>query len=361
VKSHQRRQMRILIVDADPNSQKRWQNLFAQRASSGAGEVGFHYELSLVDDANLAMNLCQKIFPDLVLLSSELAEKSGKDICRFIRENEAERHTGVIFVGPNGDCEQLSVECLEIGADDFLRQDASDREIMARIDAVLRLKAMTDELRSANHRLSLLSNTDELTGLHNMRSFNKHYGQAIGDCKTGKASIGVIMMDLDRFKSVNDSSNHLVGSFVIGEVGKLIKGSGVLKSADCAARYGGDEYIIFTRDSSLAGVRAKAQRLGELIKNAVFVRDGRTIRITASIGVSWIAAGYYGKDEDPIKAADMMLYKSKEAGRDCVSEMILEPGTKLEVADRIELQPSRDQNQTEVAEEEEILYRVLNG
>ncbi|MFP5394440.1 MAG: beta-propeller fold lactonase family protein, partial [Gammaproteobacteria bacterium] len=75
----------------------------------------------------------------------------------------------------NYDDSTLSVQCLEMGADDFLRRGCSPAEIMARVRAVLRLKAMTDELRSANHRLRILSFTDELTGLANMRSFNQKF------------------------------------------------------------------------------------------------------------------------------------------------------------------------------------------
>src|SRR5690606_14908196 len=153
--------------------------------------------------------------------------------------------------------DQLAVECLESGADDLVRSTTTDREILARTNAVLKLKAMTDELRSANHRLHQLSYTDELTGLNNMRTLNGKYSKAVKRCLDGESGLGVIMMDLDNFKNVNDSTNHLMGSHVISEVGKLIRGSGILGEEDCAARFGGDEYVIFTLDKDVEGVKKK--------------------------------------------------------------------------------------------------------
>src|SRR6185369_12540743 len=102
---------------------------------------------------------------DLILLSTDALATFGRDIAAAVREEEGLRHTGLIFIdhgsrAGDSDDDSLSVTCLEMGADDFLRRGASASELMARVRAVLRLKAMTDELRTANHQLRILSMTD---------------------------------------------------------------------------------------------------------------------------------------------------------------------------------------------------------
>ncbi len=323
--STKHRKMKILLVEDKPVEAKRIIALFVQTddAETAAAQL-YDYEVTVVTSSTKALQRYQEIHPDLVLISTMLKGASGKDICEAIRANEGERHTGIIFIASKVDnTEQLSVECLEIGADDFLRFGGSQREMLARVNAVLRLKAMTDELRSANHRLQLLSNTDELTGLHNMRSFNKGFMGLLRDCRANNSGLGVIMLDLDHFKQVNDNTNHLMGSYVISEVGKLIRLGQILDSADWPARYGGDEFIVAIPAADIEAVRQKGEAIRALIEKAAFMRDGKTIQITTSVGVSWVAPGFKGKDEDPIKAADMMMYQSKKAGRNRVTALVL--------------------------------------
>ncbi len=233
---------------------------------------------------------------------------------------EGVRHTGIIFVDrQGGDDGAHTVSCLEMGADDFVRPGSTDEELMARMRSVLRLKAMTDELRIANHKLRILSMTDELTGLANMRRFTEHFADALRACSKGQIALGVVMLDIDFFKNVNDSTNHLMGSYVLGAVGRLLKTQGVLSGSDLAARYGGDEFIILSESESLVALEQKAENIRGLLAQEVFERDGESVSITASFGVAWTPKGFQGRGDNLIKAADMMLYRSKERGRNRVT------------------------------------------
>lgn len=328
------RKMRILVVGSSDSHEC---VAIMQLLSDPQGVLGdepakdnkipaYEYETTHAASFEEGLAAFASFHPDLVLVS--VAKGSlhlGGDLCQKIRSREDQRHTGVIFFLTGGpvDDDMLPVECLELGADDFFGARISQREILARINSVLRLKAMTDELRSANHKLEILSLTDELTGLHNMRSFNIHYSDMIRRCRQGEFGLGVIMLDLDYFKSVNDQANHLVGSHVISEVGKIIRYSGLFGMESCAARYGGDEYILCLQAHDIYEVCQKAERLRGIIAEAEFQKDGYNIKLTSSIGVSWIDPGFDGKADDPIKAADVMLYKSKEEGRNQVQAMIL--------------------------------------
>jgi diguanylate cyclase (GGDEF)-like protein len=319
--------MKVLIVNPDDGDRAALVRLVQDGAAPG------ELALSEASSAADALRLFRKDHPDLILLSTHDLSRVGREIAATVRAGESLRHTGIIFIdGRPKDDSSLSVECLEMGADDFLRHGCTAAELMARLRAVLRLKAMTDELRSANHKLRVLSLTDELTGLANMRSFNQRFSDILRRCRKGRLAVGVMMIDLDHFKSVNDSTNHLVGSFVISEVGKLIGRSDALNHGDVAARYGGDEFIIACAAAGLDDLYLKAESLRRLVAGHTFERDGCTIRITASVGGSWVPASFGGRAEDLIKAADLMLYQSKNAGRNRASGMILKYPLSLEVA-----------------------------
>lgn len=262
--------------------------------------------------------------PDLIIISADDIRKLGIDVCRQVRREEGQRHTGIIFVAPQTlDDEKLGVECLEMGADDFVKPGFTPSEFVARIRGVLRLKAMTDELRSANHKLRQLSLTDELTGLANMRCFNQKYAELVRRTRQGRHGLGVIMLDLDKFKSVNDTTNHLVGSYVISEAGRLIRSSGLFKENDVAARYGGDEFVVACEASSTETLLEYGEAIRRLIEGHTFEKDGFKLRLTASIGTAWVERKFGGKAEEVIKAADLMLYRSKDLGRNRVCSMTL--------------------------------------
>ena len=324
--------MKIMVVDSRDVARDELCDLL--RANKGA-EL---YELCIARDGEEAMRIFLVEQPDLILIHLEEGSDGGKDLCGQIRASEGRSHTGIIFLSEGSmDIDALSVACLEMGADDFLRPGSSSQELMARIKAVLRLKAMTDELRSANHRLRVLSQTDDLTGLANMRAYNQKYSEVVKRCRDGEVSFGVIMLDIDHFKNVNDSSDHLMGSFVLSEIGYLIRSEEIFSDHDVPARFGGDEFVMLCLDESPQDVMGKADRLRRAIEKHVFVRDNHSKQVTASLGVAWVGKGFHGPAEDVIKAADLMLYRSKESGRNRLSGMHLKYPVDLDKIGRAHL------------------------
>lgn len=326
------RQMKVLVLDPDDRERARWLDVLSQHATPG------EFQLFAAASALEALVSFTSDHPDLILIGVSDIENVGREVCRRVRETEGQRHTGIIFLDSrSADDSTLSVECLEMGADDFLRNGCTPAELLARVKSVLRLKSMTDELRSANHRLRILSMTDELTGLANMRSFNQQFSELMRLCRRGETALAVMMLDLDHFKAVNDTTNHLIGSFVIAEAGRLIRQKGIFGDGDVAARYGGDEFIVVCPAADVDAVRVKAEKLRQVIEAQSFEKDGCAVRITASIGVAWTSKRFEGRAEDIIKAADLMLYRSKSQGRNCVSCMVLRYPVDLENVSRTHL------------------------
>ena len=161
---------------------------------------------------------------------------------------------------------------------------------------------------------------DQLTGLLNKESFDVALDSELRRCARHELPMCVLMMDLDRFKSVNDTHGHLMGSFVIREVGRLIKEN--FRTTDVAARYGGEEFVAYLVESPASEGRAVAQRIRAAIESHLFTRSMEngtvlTIPVTISIGVAEFPThGVTGNQL--IAAADQALYRAKEEGRNRV-------------------------------------------
>jgi diguanylate cyclase (GGDEF)-like protein len=304
--------MRVVAVMHDDSMRQRVSlSLLSSAESSGI----FHYTVFFEDSLASAEEFLKKSHADVLLVHTKGDVQESIDFCSKLRESESERRIGVIFVVDTMVTRQDAVSLLEAGADEFFESTIDSREILARVSAVLRMKAITDRLRSANHRLNILSQTDELTGLGNMRHFEKKFASAMTRCRDGQENLGVVMFDIDRFKRVNDTANHLAGSHLIAEVGKVLKRKELVGSHEFAARYGGDEFIILMKVNDAADLWQRCERIREAIESHPFRYEQQDFAITISLGGAFAHAGFAGSAEDVIKCADVLCYMSKEQGR----------------------------------------------
>ena len=156
---------------------------------------------------------------------------------------------------------------------------------------------------------------DRLTGLLTKESLYLALESELQRCAGYGLSLAVLMMDLDRFKLVNDTYGHPMGSHVLAEVGRLIRGNA--RDVDVSARYGGEEFVGYLAEADMVG----AQRVGERIREAIeahhFVLDGTTARITISIGIA-VTPEHGGDLKTLVNAADRALYAAKNGGRNRV-------------------------------------------
>jgi diguanylate cyclase (GGDEF)-like protein len=239
---------------------------------------------------------------------------NGIETLHKIREKE--RYTSVIFLSGKSDTEDV-IKGLDAGANDYIRKPFEVTELLARVRTQLRIKDLNDRLKTANDRLKELVDIDDLTGLFNMRSLYKKLDFEIERARRYERSLSVVMMDLDHFKNVNDSNDHLFGSYVLAQVGKIIKSN--MRKVDFAARYGGDEYLIVLTEINDQGARTFCERLCEMIATTPFEKDHFKIKLTASLG--YAMASPSEKDVDGkslVRMADNALYKAKGGGRNRV-------------------------------------------
>lgn len=155
-----------------------------------------------------------------------------------------------------------------------------------------------------------LAITDPLTGLANRRHLDNTLDRAVAQAAKGHGELSLMMVDIDHFKSLNDTHGHQTGDDILKLVARALESD--LRAGDLAARYGGEEFSIVMPGASGAEVRAAAERIRESI-----MRLDHEVKITISVGVAW--APQHGLTRaDLTKAADAALYKAKETGRNRV-------------------------------------------
>ncbi|MCG6899230.1 MAG: GGDEF domain-containing protein [Gammaproteobacteria bacterium] len=192
--------------------------------------------------------------------------------------------------------------------------------LMAKFSPFLLVAYVTSMLASdilyAKRRITLLSKTDDLTGLLNMRAFNNLLEREIARVTRHAQPFTVIMVDVDDLKSVNDRFGHTAGSRLIKTVAQSINES--IRNTDILARYGGDEFVILMTHTSTEHARTAAERIRAAIQNTSFDMKGNRISTTVSVGIASFPESVETAAE-VLDKADIALYRSKQCGRDRVT------------------------------------------
>ncbi|MEO0337104.1 MAG: diguanylate cyclase, partial [Pseudomonadota bacterium] len=292
---------RILVVDDDEETRK-----LVTAALTHQG-----YKVRTADSGDAGLKEMNDWRPHLVLLDVNMPGLNGIETLRRLRERD--EYVSCLFVSGMSSSEAV-IRGLDSGADDYVRKPFDVLELLARVRSQLRIKDLNDKLKAANAKLKELVDIDDLTGLFNMRSLYKKLDFELDRARRYDRSVCVLMMDMDHFKRVNDNHDHLFGSFVLSEVGSIIREN--IRKVDFAARYGGDEFLIVLTEINLDGAKVFADRLRERIENTIFENDAHSMELTASIGFAIVNPQKNDLDARAlVRHADKALYTAKANGR----------------------------------------------
>jgi len=158
---------------------------------------------------------------------------------------------------------------------------------------------------------------DGLTRIYNRQYFEERLASEFSYAYRHFIPLGVLMMDLDHFKNVNDTYGHPVGDVVLRSVAATIQR--IIRTEDMLARYGGEEFVILARNTDAPGALILAERIRSAVQEQAVPIAGGVVRITISVGTSTLENRNVGKPEELIAAADEALYHAKRLGRNrCV-------------------------------------------
>ncbi len=271
------------------------------------------YESIAVADGNDLLRLAAEFEPDLLLLAAQMPDVSGLELCGEIRASEPTRHIPTILLG-DGD-EQAVAAGLLAGADDFICSLERVQELRARIHVQLRNKRLFDTLQRVRTERDLLrrdAQHDPLTGLLNRRSLET----SVSERCAARERFGVLFMDLDHFKSINDRFGHDIGDRVLVAVGNVLRSG--LRPGDLVARYGGEEFVGLINGAGPESARLVGERLRSSIAEMPPIPRGPE-RVTISIGAT--VYDPHKLEEPPVellRRADVALYAAKRGGRNRV-------------------------------------------
>ncbi len=246
---------------------------------------------------------------DLALLSLSLDGGEGLRLASRLRAQAATRDLPVLLIA-DGDQRSLVLRGFDLGANDHVLRPVDPNELRARVRNQVRRRRYQERLRAELDRSLELAVTDSLTGLRNRRYIIRHLE---GLLRSGPAAL--LMLDVDRFKAVNDTYGHGVGDIVLREVAARMKRH--LRDVDVVARFGGEEFVVAMAGATQEEALQIADRLRlSVAENPVPVSPERRLGITASIGVALARAG----EALPrlMAAADAALYRAKANGRNRV-------------------------------------------
>ena len=260
-------------------------------------------------DGEEAWQTCLAQRPDVILLDIEMPVLDGRGVLARLKGDPSLCNTPVVFVTGRTDPDEL-VECLRLGAHDYLRKPFEDAELLARVSAAARVKALHDELAERAIEYDRVSRVDDLTGLYNRRHLDEHLARMVAASKRHKHRLGVLMVDVDHFKEVNDRLGHAAGDEVLCEVSRRLTRS--LRAEDMAGRWGGEEFVVLLPLTDLDGVMAAAERVRSTVSGTPILLADRTLEVSISVG----GTSGVGEDADELlRRADAALYDAKEAGR----------------------------------------------
>jgi diguanylate cyclase (GGDEF)-like protein len=272
--------------------------------------LGSEYTIYTATNGTSAIEKAKEYKPDLILLDIIMTGIDGYETLSKIKKDGDIQHIPVIFItGLNSDVDEE--RGLALKAADYITKPFSAMIVKLRVHHQMQI---INQLRTIE-RLSMM---DQLTELPNRRNFdqrlNMEWKQAIRD----KTPISILMVDIDNFKSINDTYGHPQGDIVLQEVAKVYP-KAFNRPCDFAARWGGEEFAALLPDTPSDGAMEIAERIRADIEKMEFsCFEGIVLRITASIGVNTVIPEQDSKVENFVSVADKALYSAKNAGKNKV-------------------------------------------
>jgi two-component system cell cycle response regulator len=280
------------------------------------------YRVTLAEDGAQAWKaLQQEPVPQLLILDWMMPKTDGVEICRKVREQNRTPYQYILLATAK-DGKQDLVKGLEAGADDYLTKPFDKSELRARLKACNRILTLQDSQIQAQEQLLFQATHDLLTGVWSRGAILETLRRELERGARSNAATGLMILDIDHFKTVNDTHGHLVGDGVLQQVTQRIVHA--IRGYDAVGRYGGEEFLIVLPGCGRDQIDQSAERVRHAVDGGPLFVEGLSISVTVSIGAA-VASGATSSDLEVLAAADAALYRAKRAGRNrsVLSDLVL--------------------------------------
>jgi two-component system, cell cycle response regulator len=303
--------MRVLIADDSATS----------RAMLRTALSHWGYEVVLAEHGAQAWEiLAQPDSPPIAILDWVMPHMTGPEVCRKVRETRREPYTYILLL-TSKNTKGETVEGLEAGADDYIVKPFDQHELQVRLRVGKRIVDLQMDLLQAREELRDRANKDLLTMLPNRSAISVALEQELSRCHRDHRTVGVILLDIDHFKKINDTYGHFAGDAVLREAAARLRGN--MRTYDQVGRYGGEEFLVVLPNCDLEQAANQAERMRQRLNANMMMVDGIEMRVSASFGVTVSDGSERGPDV-LVRVADEALYRAKASGRNCVASMPLQ-------------------------------------
>jgi len=249
---------------------------------------------------------------DLILLDIMMPNMDGYEVCKRLKSNDATKDIPIIFI--TGKTDEESIEkAYELGGSDYVTKPFLPLELKARVKKELTIQDMM-------HDLKRLASTDPMTKLYNRGYFSNMSQHFLDLAKREKQNLSVIMLDIDKFKNVNDTYGHQIGDKVIIYLASELMQN--QRKTDISCRYGGEEFVMLLQNTAKEVAVEVAQKIRKKIEaHSITLDSNEELKFTVSLGVSDVDIENDINIEKALKRADDALYNAKESGRNRVCSL----------------------------------------
>ncbi len=273
------------------------------------------YRTILAEDGAAAWRELQvEHHPRLLLLDWMMPGMDGVEICRRVRALSNELYCYILVVTSKHSKED-AITALEAGADDYIVKPIHVHELRARVQVGRRILLLQDELVRSREQLRRQATIDSLTGLLNRRAIIEVLTEELARASRTGGSTGVLMLDIDKFKHINDCFGHQAGDAILSEVSARV--ADALRTYDKVGRYGGEEFLAVLPDCKGDLLVSIAERIRGRVATKPFLVPGAEIVVTASVGGTVSGPEQMLDAERAIRNADFAMYGAKNKGRNC--------------------------------------------
>ncbi|WP_166416652.1 PleD family two-component system response regulator [Cochlodiniinecator piscidefendens] len=299
----------IVLVGGQKSSAIRWRKELSDQS---------HHNLEIATLEEALLLSVSPTPPDAYVIAGNLNRPDeGLRLLSELRSKPGTRHAAILMV-LQPTARQQAIIALDLGANDLIHEPCDPQEMALRLNTQITRKRQADRLRATVQDGLRMAVTDPLTGLYNRRYAQSHLSRMNARSQSSHRPFAVMMLDIDRFKRINDTYGHVAGDAVLASVAQKLREN--LRGVDFVARMGGEEFLVAMPDTDIAEARLTAERLRKVILNHQTHLAAIPNGISVTLSIGFAMGGVTNETFDQtIARADKALYRAKAEGRNQVN------------------------------------------